>query len=69
MSEFNGLQVMHDGKDAFLHFACVFCAEDDHFHALKVDFHRGGGAHALGETVGGELSSVVNDEIRFAELL
>ena len=68
LAELDGLQVMHDGEDTLLHLSCVLGTKDDHFHALEVDLNRGGGAHTLGESVGGELSSVIDDEIGFTEL-
>ena len=59
---------MHDGEDALLHFSCVLGTKDDHLHPLEVDLDGRGGAHALGESVGGELSGIVNDEIGFTEV-
>jgi hypothetical protein len=55
-------------KTPFLHLSCVLGTEDDHFHALEVDLDRCGGAHALGESVGGELTGIVDDEVRFTEV-
>ena len=57
----------HDGKDTLLHFSGVLRAKDDHFHTLEVDLHRGSATHALGETVGRELASIVDDEIGLAK--
>jgi hypothetical protein len=57
----------HDRKDTLLHFSGVLRAEDDHFHTLKVDLHRGRAAHTLGETVGRELASIVDDKVGLAE--
>ena len=69
LTELDGLQVVHDRKDALFHLTGVLCAKNDHLHTLKVDFYRSGGAHALGETIGRELSSIVDDKIGFAEFL
>lgn len=68
LTEFDGLEVVHDGEDTFLHLSCVLGAKNDHFHALEVDLDRGGGAHTLGESVGGELTGIVDDEVWFTEL-
>ena len=59
----------HNGEDALLHLAGVLGAQDDHLHALEVDLDGGRRAHSLGEAVGGELSSVVDDEVGLAEVL
>jgi len=67
LAELDGLEVVHDGKDTLLHFPSVLCTENDHLHTLEVDFDGGGRAHALRESVGGELAGVVDDEVRFAE--
>ena len=64
-----GGRTYHDGEDALLHLTGVLCAEDDHLHALEVDFNRGGGRHALGEAVRGELARVVDDEVGLAKVL
>lgn len=56
----------HDAENTLLHLAGVFRTKDDHLHALKVDLDRGGAGHAGGETVGGELAGVVDDEIGLA---
>jgi hypothetical protein len=58
----------HDGENTFLHFTRILGTKNDHLHALEVDLDRCGRAHALGEAIGGELSSIVDDEIRFAEV-
>ncbi len=58
----------HDGEDALLHLAGVFSTEDDHLHALEVDLNRCGRAHSLGETIGRELTSVVDDELGLAKV-
>jgi hypothetical protein len=58
----------HDREDTLFHFARIFSTEDNHLHALEVDFHRGGRAHTLCEAVGGELASVVDDEIGLAKV-
>jgi len=58
----------HDREDTLLHFTSILSAEDNHLHALKIDFNRGGGAHTLGETVGGELTSIVDDKVGLAKV-
>jgi hypothetical protein len=58
----------HDTKDTFFHLTRVFSTKDDHLHTLKVDFDRGGGRHAFGETVGRELSSIVDNEIGLSKV-
>jgi len=58
----------HNGEDSLLHFSGILCAENDHFHALEVDLNRGGRAHALGEAIGGELTSIVDDEVGLAKV-
>ena len=72
LTELDGLKVVHDREDTLLHLSRVLGAEDDHFHTLEVDLDRGGRAHTLGESVGRELSGIVDDEVWFtkvAELL
>lgn len=61
-------KIYHDREDTLLHFTSILSAEDDHLHALEIDFNGGGGAHALGETVGGELTSIVDDKVGFAKV-
>ena len=68
LTELDGLEVVHNGEDALLHLSCVLGTEDNHFHALEIDLDRGGRAHPLGESVGRELTGIVDDEIRFAEV-
>ena len=58
----------HNREDTLLHFTRVFGAKDDHFHTLKVDLHRRSAAHTLGESVGRELASVVDDEVGLAKV-
>ena len=58
----------HDGKHAFLHLASIFGTEDDHFHPLKVDLDRSGRTHTLCETIGGELASIIDDEIGLSKV-
>ena len=72
LTELDGLKVVHDGEDTLLHLPRVLGTEDNHFHALEVNLDRGGRAHTLGESVGGELSGIVDDEVwlaKVAELL
>jgi len=57
----------HDREDALLHLAGVLCSENDHFHAFEIDLDRGRRAHAFGESVGRELTGVIDDEIRLAK--
>ena len=64
----NGDDAYHDGEDTLLHLTGVLSAEDDHLHTLEVDLDGGRGGHALGETVGGELAGVVDDEVGFTEI-
>ncbi len=61
-------EVVHQGEDAFFHFAGVFGAKDDHFFFLKADIDGGLGGHAGGESVGGELAGVVDGEVGLAEV-
>ena len=68
LAELDGLEVVHDAEDTLLHLAGVFSTEDDHLHTLEVDLDGGGRGHALREAVGGELTSIVNDEVGFAEV-
>ena len=63
------IELYHDGEDTLLHLASVFRTKDDHLHALEVDFNRGGGGHALGESICRELSGIVDDEIGVTEVL
>jgi len=69
LTELDGLQVVHDGEDTLLHLSRVLGTKDNHFHALEVDLDRGSGAHTLGEPVGRELASVVDDEVWFTKLV
>lgn len=64
-----GLITHHDGEDTFLHLSGILGTEDDHLHALEVDFNGGCGRHALRESVGGELTGIVDDEVGFTEVL
>jgi hypothetical protein len=66
--EFDGLEVVHDGKDSLLHLTSVFGTENDHFHSLEIDLDRGGGGHTGRESIGGELTSIVDDEIGFTKV-
>ena len=68
LAELDGLKVVHDGENTLLHLAGVLGTKDDHFHALEVDFDGRGGAHTLRESVGGELSGIVDDEVGFTKL-
>ena len=68
LTELDGLEVVHDRENTLLHLSRVLCTEDDHFHTLEVDLDRGGGAHTLGEPVGGELTGIVDDEVWFTKV-
>lgn len=65
LTELDGLEVVHDGKDTLLHFTGVLGTQDDHFHSLEVDFDRSGRGHTGGESVGRELTGVVDDKVGF----
>lgn len=68
MLELYGLEVVHDREDSLLHLSSVFGTKNDHLHSLKVDLDRGGGGHTSGESIGRELTGVVDDEIWFAKV-
>lgn len=40
-------------------------SKSNHSRALKFDFDRPGGVHTLSELVGGELSNIVDGELRY----
>ncbi len=69
MSRFRIRNIYHNGEDALLPFTGVLGAKDDHLHTFEVNLDGGCGAHAFGETVGRELTGVVDDEIRLAKVL
>ena len=58
----------HYRKDTLFHFTSVFSAKDDHLHTLKVYFNGSSRTHALCETVGRKLASVVDNEIGFPKV-
>lgn len=66
--ESNRLEVVHDGKDSLLHLSGVLGTEDDHLHSLEVDLDRSRRGHTGSESIGGELTGIVNDEIGFTEV-
>lgn len=66
--ELDGLEVVHDTEDTLLHLSGVFRSENDHLHTLEVDLNRGRRGHTGGESVGGELTSIVDDEIGLSEV-
>lgn len=66
LTELDRLQVVHDGEDTLLHFTGVFGTQDNHLHSLEVDFDRGGRGHTSGESVGRELTGVVDDKVGLA---
>ena len=53
--------VEEDGEDTLLHLTGVLGTKDDHLLLGEVDGDRGGRGHTLGEAVGGERASVVDD--------
>jgi len=59
---------VHDREDTLLHLSCVFGTEDDHFHSLEIDLDGGSGCHTGSESIGGELTGIVNDEIGFTKV-
>ena len=62
-------EVMHDAEEAFLHFAGVLRAQDDHFSPGEVEVYACGGSHVVGVTVTRELPRVVYRKIRSSEIL
>ena len=68
LAKLDRLQVVHDGEDTLLHLTSVFGTENDHLHSLEVDLNRGGGSHTGGESVGGELTGVVDDKVGFTKV-
>lgn len=69
LTKLDGLEIMHDGEDTFLHLTCIFRTENDHFHTLEIDFDGRGRGHSGREAVCGELTGVVDDEIGLSEVL
>lgn len=67
LSELDGLDVVHEREDSLLHLSSVLGSKDDHLHSLEVDLDGGGRGHSGGESVGRELSSVVDDEVGLSE--
>ena len=61
-------EVVHQGKDALLHFSGVFGAEDDHFLGLEADIDGGFGGHTRSETVGGKLAGIVDGKVGLAKV-
>jgi len=61
-------RIYHDREDTLLHFTSILSAEDNHLHALEIDFNGGGRAHTLGKTVGRELTSIVDDKVGLAKV-
>jgi hypothetical protein len=53
--------VVENGEDTLLHLTSVLGTKDDHLLVGEVDGNGGGGGHTLGEAVGGERASVVDD--------
>lgn len=54
---------MHDREDTLLHLSSVFSSQDDNFASLEVDLDGGGGGHTGGETIGWELTGIVDCEV------
>lgn len=63
-----GEKKYHDREDTLLHLTGILSAEDDHLHTLEVDLDRGSGTHTLGKAIGRELASIIDNEVRFAEV-
>jgi hypothetical protein len=59
----DGHEIKHDGEDALLHLASIFCSEDDHLVRRKVDGDTGTRGHAEGVSVGGEGAGVVDGKV------
>ena len=57
----------HDGKDTLFHLTRILSTKDNHLHTLEVDLDGRSRAHTLRESVGRELASIVDDEVRLAE--
>jgi hypothetical protein len=69
LTKLDGHEVVHDREDSLLHFTSVFRSEDDQFISLEVERDGGGRSHTGGESIGGELTSVVDDEVWLAKVL
>lgn len=67
LTEFDGLEVVHDTEDTLLHLAGVLGTKDDHLHPLEIDPDGSARRHTRSEAVGGELAGVVDDEVWFSE--
>lgn len=65
---FHGHQIVHESEDAFFHFSGVFGAEDNHFFFFEADVDGGFGGHTGSETVGWELSGIVNGDVRLTKV-
>ena len=61
-------EVVGNRKDAFLHLAGVFGAEDDELLVFDAEVDAGGRAHAGREAVRGKCARVDDDELRLTEL-
>lgn len=57
----------HDREDTLLHFSRVFRSENDHFVTLEVNLDGSLRSHTGSESIGRELTGVVNGEIRSTE--
>lgn len=64
-----GHEVVHDAEEALLHLPGVLRAEDDHLPPSQVDVHARRRRHVVRVPVAGELTRVVDREVRRAELL
>ncbi len=63
-----GWRVVHDGEYTLFHLAGVLGTQNNHFHALKVNFDGGCGGHALREAIGRELAGIVDDKVGLAKV-
>ena len=60
-------QVVHHREDAFLHFTCVFRAQNHDLLLAQVHVHAGAAGHARGQRVGGKSARVKNRPVRLAK--
>ena len=60
--------VYHNREYTLLHLTGVLRSEDNHLHTLEVDLNGSCRRHALGESVRGELTGVVDDKVRFTKV-
>lgn len=60
---------MHLCTYTLLHFTSILSAKDNHFVALEVDRHGGGGGHTSSVAVGREFASVEDGKVGSAKVL